>query len=86
MLKRNAPIGLALGVLIMLSSPAAAESPSPEQRSQIEAALRAEGFTRWGEIEREDGGWEVDDAIAGDGRKYELKLNSEFRIIRRERD
>ena len=51
--------------------------PSPEERSSIEAMLRNEGFSNWGRIElnEDDDVWEVDDAYASDGRKYDLKLD-----------
>ena len=48
--------------------------------------LRVEGFTRWDDIELDDGVWEVDDAIGADGREYDLKLNQQFEIIEREQD
>jgi hypothetical protein len=39
--------------------------------------LRNEGFTRWGRIELVDeiDVWEVDDAYASDGSKYDLRLD-----------
>jgi hypothetical protein len=66
----------------------AGEAPTAEERSRIEAALRAHGFTHWGEIEREGASaWEVEDARSTDGRKYELKLSSDkLEIIKRESD
>lgn len=58
-----------------------------EERRQIEATLRREGFTRWGDIEFDDGHFEVDDAIAADGRKYDLDLSGvDFSITRRDLD
>ena len=49
--------------------------------------LRNEGFTRWGKIELDDDVWEVDDAYAADGRKYDLKLEPDtLEIIAREAD
>jgi hypothetical protein len=47
-------------------------SPTPEERAQIEQVLRGEGFTRWDEIELDDGVWEVDDAAGSDEREYDL--------------
>jgi hypothetical protein len=60
---------------------------TPEERRQIEDVLRREGFTRWGEIEFDDGRFEVDDAIAADGQKYDLKISRvDFSITSRDRD
>jgi len=43
-------------------------SPNQEERAKIEQTLRAQGFTSWSGIELDDGRWEVDDAIASDGK------------------
>jgi hypothetical protein len=51
--------------------------------------LRNEGFTQWGKIELDDDHnvWEVDDAYAPDGHKYDLKLHPDtFAIVQREPD
>jgi hypothetical protein len=65
-----------LAALLVALPAIADERPSPEERTRIEAQLRAAGFQSWGEIERENGGreWEVDDARHTDGRKYDLRL------------
>ena len=79
---------LAAAVLIASGSGALADDrpPTPQERAQIEQVLRAEGFTRWEEIELDDGVWEVEDAIGPDGREYDLKLNQQFQITRRDPD
>lgn len=60
---------------------------TPQERVQIENSLRQAGFVRWGDVEFDDGRFEVDDAIASDGGKYDLELSSvDFSIIKRERD
>ena len=67
----------------------AGRAPSPQERSRIETMLHNEGFTRWGRIELDDDDdlWEVDDAYASDGRRYDLKLHPDtLAIIRREPD
>ena len=64
-------------------------APSPEERSRIETMLRNEGFTRWGKIglEDDDDIWEIDDAYASDGRKYDLQLEPDtLEIVAREPD
>lgn len=77
----------------MVATPIAAaqadDDPTPQERTQIEAALRQMGFTSWDDIEREDDGrvWEVDDARGADGHKYDLKLSvGDLREISRKRD
>ena len=57
--------------------------PSPEERSSIETLLRDAGFQQWGKIElnEDDDFWEVEDAYASDGRKYDLKLHLEMLTI-----
>ena len=79
---KSAP--LAIAIVLGLAAPALADrDPTPEERARIEAALRAEGFTRWDDIELEDDGsvWEVDDAVGADGREYDLKLNPDTLAI-----
>ncbi|MGB3501986.1 MAG: PepSY domain-containing protein [Mesorhizobium sp.] len=50
--------------------------PTAEERVKIEAALKAAGYSSWEEIELDDNdGWEVDDALFTDGKKYDLKLD-----------
>jgi hypothetical protein len=77
-------LGLALAPALALAD----DRPvTPEERRQIENSLRQAGFARWGEIELDDGRFEVDDAIAADGRKYDLKLSRvDFSIQSRDLD
>jgi len=49
--------------------------------------LRNQGFTHWGKIELEDesGAWEIDNAHASDGHRYDLRLHPDtLEIITRE--
>jgi hypothetical protein len=49
--------------------------------------LRNQGFTRWGKIELDDesDAWEIDDAHASDGHRYDLRLHPDtLEIITRE--
>jgi hypothetical protein len=45
--------------------------------------LRDAGFQQWGKIElnEDDDFWDVEDAYASDGSKYDLKLNLETLTI-----
>lgn len=72
------PLAVAALLAVPLSGAAFAgdRAPTLEERAEIEAVLKAEGFTSWGEIELDDGKvWEVDDAIHADGREYDLELD-----------
>lgn len=75
---------------IFLAVPAGAvladddRAPNAEERAKIEEVLRAEGFTRWDDIEWDDGFWEVDDAIGADNREVDLKLDENFVIVERD--
>ncbi|ODT89165.1 PepSY domain-containing protein [Phenylobacterium sp. SCN 70-31] len=63
--------------------------PTPQERTQIEAKLRAEGYVQWDDIELEDdnGLWEVDDAKTADGRKFDLRLKpGSLEIVSRRAD
>ncbi len=53
MIRLMTVVSLAAGACI--SPVIAGESPNTEERAKIEAVLRSQGFTRWGEIEAEDG-------------------------------
>jgi Peptidase propeptide and YPEB domain len=50
-------------------------APTPRERAHIAAALHAQGFHRWEEIELDDGLWRVDEAVSFDGREYDLSLD-----------
>ena len=76
--------GLVLAVGMLLPGEVLADrGPSPEERSRIETLLRNEGFTRWGKIELDDEEdvWEIDDAHASDGHRYDLRLHPDTLAI-----
>jgi hypothetical protein len=85
MTHRYLKLALAAAILFAPTSYALADdrAPTDEERAQIEQVLRGEGFTRWDDIELDDGVWEVDDAVGSDGREYDLKLNQQFQITER---
>ncbi|MCJ2019729.1 MULTISPECIES: PepSY domain-containing protein [unclassified Methylobacterium] len=67
---------LALALLAGLGIAARAdEKLAPDQQAKVEAMLKQEGFTKWDEIELDDGMIEVDDAIDANGKKFDLKLD-----------
>jgi Peptidase propeptide and YPEB domain len=85
---RQIVLGLVLAAGLLLPRQVLADrGPSPEERSRIETVLRNEGFTRWGKIELDDDDdvWEIDDAHASDGHRYDLRLHPDtLAIITRE--
>jgi len=65
-------------ILALSSAPAIADdrAPTADERTRIEAALTAAGYSSWEEIELdENDGWEIDDALHTDGQKYDLVLD-----------
>jgi hypothetical protein len=85
---RQIVLGLVLAAGVLAPGRVLADrAPNPEERSRIEAILRNQGFTRWGTIELDDESeaWEIDDAHASDGHRYDLRLRPDtLEIITRE--
>jgi hypothetical protein len=71
-------LGLVVATGMLSSGQALADrAPNFEERSRIETMLRNEGFTDWGKInlDDEDEVWEIEDAHASDGHRYDLRLH-----------
>src|SRR3546814_1247275 len=78
-MKTFGPLKIASAFLAasMIAVPAYADrGPTQDEAKAIAAKLTAEGFKSWEEIELDNDGpyWEIDDARAMDGKKYDLKL------------
>jgi len=88
MTSRSTRLFLAFAGLVLTPTFALADrAATADEWKKVENALRSEGLTQWGEVEFEDSGkWEVDDAVASDGRRYDLKLDQSFKIIERKLD
>jgi hypothetical protein len=87
-MKWNLP-ALALGLTAIVAVPAFADDdrpPTAEERTKVEAALKAEGFTGWKEIEFDDNRWEIDDAIHSDGKVYDVYLRQDLTVAFKELD
>jgi hypothetical protein len=71
-------LATATAVVFVLSSTTvmAGAAPTAEERTKIENTLRQQGYTSWKDIEREGKTWDVDDAVAADGKTYDLKLDA----------
>ncbi|GEO97700.1 PepSY domain-containing protein [Methylobacterium haplocladii] len=75
----------ALALSLAFAAPALADEKLPaDQQAKVEDILKKEGFTKWKEIELDDGFIEVDDAIGADGKKSDLKLDPKtLEIVKR---
>jgi hypothetical protein len=78
---------LAALATIALATPALADddTPTKAQRASVMKAVRAAGCTNATKIERDDGGYEVENARCKDG-VYDLKLSADFKIVSRDKD
>ena len=55
-----------------------------DQQAKVEEMLKKEGFTKWDEIELDDGMIEVDDATDANGKQFDLKLDPKtLEIVKR---
>jgi hypothetical protein len=76
-------------LLIAITVPAKADRPVTEpERVKLQEAVTAQGCSggkmEWDEDDRQ---FEVDDATCNnDGRKYDLKFNPEYKLIRKNLD
>jgi Peptidase propeptide and YPEB domain len=84
--RRSFLLGL-IGAATLAWAAQADDEAGPEDRARIAEALRAAGYQSFEEVELDDGVWEVDDAVGGDGRQYDLRLDREtLEIIDKEGD
>ena len=72
---------------VALATPAPADDdpPTKAQRASVMKAIRAAGCTNPAKVERDDGGFEVDNARCKDG-VYDLKLSAGYKIVSRDKD
>lgn len=65
---------------------AADRAPTAEEKSAVEGVLKTAGFKSWKKIELDDDGrWEVDDAIAADGKQYDVDIDAKtMKIVHQE--
>ncbi|MGW5959995.1 PepSY domain-containing protein [Methylorubrum thiocyanatum] len=79
------PLAAALLGVALLSGPALADDKlPPDQQAKVEDVLKKEGFTKWKEVELDDGMIEVDDAIDANGKQFDLKLDPKtLEIVKR---
>lgn len=84
---KSASLALAAALIAApLASPAFADRPPNKmERQQLSKVLRANGFVTWGKIERDDGKWEVDNAVTRTGKVYDIDIRN-GRIVEWDRD
>lgn len=56
-----------------------------QERTQLVAAMQAQGCSG-GEMEFDDGKFEVDDARCADGKKYDLDFDAAFKLLEKDQD
>ncbi|MBO1073376.1 PepSY domain-containing protein [Roseomonas marmotae] len=83
-----AAAGLALALLAVPALVPAAygadRRPTEAEASRISEVLRAQGYRDWRGIEMDDGLWEVDDAVAPDGTRRDVRVTpDDYAIIPR---
>lgn len=71
-----------VAVLLMASDAIAGRAVTEEERTRLVAAVTAQGCSG-GKMEFDDGKFEADDAVCGDGKKYDLDFDTSFRLIKK---
>lgn len=71
--------------LALLAIPARADRPATDtERVKLQAAVQAQSCSGGKmEFDEDDRQFEVDDAVCNGGRKYDLKFDAEFKLIRK---
>ena len=70
--------------LCMVAATAKADRPVTDaERQKLVPTVAAQGCSG-GKMQWDDGRYEVDDATCRDGRKYDLKFDAQFRLIKKE--
>jgi len=73
-------------IVFALAITGAFAASSPD-KAKVEAALKAQGFTKWESIVWDKGTWEVDDAIDATGKHFDLKIDAKtLKIISKEEE
>ena len=79
---------IAIPVLVALAVPAQADRPLTEgERARVIEAVQVQGCSGGKmEFDEDDRQFQVDDAVCGDGKKYDLKFGADFQFIRKNLD
>lgn len=73
---KTVSLAVAAALLAMpFASQALADRPAtPSERRHVGEVLHGHGFVSWGKIERDDGKWEVDNAVTQSGKVYDVEI------------
>jgi len=79
---------LSIAVLAVSALPALADRQvNEDERAKLVAAVQAEGCSGGKlEMDEDDQQFEVDDAVCADGKKYDLKFDTQMRLKRKNLD
>jgi|EndMetStandDraft_8_1072994.scaffolds.fasta_scaffold213713_1 peptidase YpeB-like protein len=74
--------------LVLVATGARADRPVTDaERVKLDEAVRAQSCSGGKmEFDDDDRQFEVDDAVCTDGRKYDLKFDAEFKLLRKNLD
>jgi hypothetical protein len=61
---------------ILVLSTVTAYADSSADQAKVEAALKADGYTQWKSLVLDGSTWEVDDAIDGAGKQFDLRIDA----------
>lgn len=83
---RTAVIAVAfLGAGAAFANDPAMKAPTAAEKASIEASLRDSGFSSWQSVAPDGSGWKVDNAMAADGKAYDLTLDkTSFAVVSRQ--
>ena len=82
----NMKMFFSIAILMFAPSIALADGPpSDSERASIVAAMTEAGCSG-GHIEKDDGGFEVEDAICGGTPNFDLHLSASFEIVSKRQD
>jgi hypothetical protein len=84
MIRILAPV-LALSIGLASGAALADRPVTDQERTQLVAALQAEGCTG-GSMEFDDGKFEVDDVRCADGKTYDFDFDTSFKVVKKELD
>ena len=65
-----------LAIILALSLGLAYADQAAPRQDKLEAALKAQSFTRWKRVVLDNGTWEVDDAINSAGKQFDLRVDA----------
>lgn len=78
-------VACAVAACFASSAFASERAPTSAEAAAISSALNTLGYSSWGNIELDDGKWEVDNAVHTDGKVYDVDLRmSDLSVIKKD--